>query len=126
MRAAVLSLLLCLVACSRGEAADDATRLLRDAQAAMAAAVNAVLATHALPSPPIGGASPAQGFASREINSRIVSPRPTAAVENASGLAALYISTNSRSRKHAELQAGGRANLAFYDSFGIGCVAPSA
>ena len=78
-------------------ASANATALLVDAQKIMGAAVNAILATHAY-----DGTSSSSAGGPRDINTRVVTPKPLPAVTNASGLNRVYIDTNLLSRKHAD------------------------
>jgi rubredoxin/general stress protein 26 len=86
----------------------------------MGAAINAILATHSVaPFTSMSAGGPL------DINARIVTPKPTPPVVNASAFEQVYIDTNSLSRKHAEISKLGvtRANLLYYDRDGIGYVA---
>ena len=89
----------------------NTSALLQDAASAMSAAANAILATHALDD------------SVSDINSRVVSPKPVPVPTDDSGIEALFISTNGLSRKVSEIRRHARANLAYYDSFGVGYVA---
>ena len=84
----------------------------------IAAAANAILATHAEPG---GGAS---AGAPLDINARVVSPKPLPNLTNASGLGVVYVDTNSLSRKYYEISESNRTrvNLLWYDRDGVGYV----
>lgn len=96
----------------------NATDLLISAQVTMRAAAEAIFSTPAFQS--------ASGI---DISARVVSPRPTSNVSNASALGAIYIDTNSKSRKYEEVatmitkKGFARANLLYYDKQGEGYVA---
>eukprot|EP00928_Gymnodinium_smaydae_P088595 TRINITY_DN72663_c0_g1_i1.p1 TRINITY_DN72663_c0_g1~~TRINITY_DN72663_c0_g1_i1.p1 ORF type:complete len:308 (+),score=27.33 TRINITY_DN72663_c0_g1_i1:42-926(+) len=100
----------------------NVTAILLDAQKTMRAAFNAILSTHAR------STGPSAGLPS-DINARVMSPKPVDNVTDASGLALIYIDTNSLSRKYAEIQdavaehGAARANLLYYDRDGAGYVA---